>query len=89
MEAAIPIEGVLPAGIPVQARELPGGDMACAVYQGPYEGISEAYHAIMAWLEPNGYRIAGQVRENYLRGSGDTNDPSQYVTEIQVPVVKA
>ncbi len=89
MEVAIPIEGALPAGIPVQTRELPGGDMACAVYQGPYEGIGEAYHAIMAWLEPNGYRIAGPVREEYLRGPGDTNEPSEYITEIQVPVVKA
>ncbi|NPV80549.1 MAG: hypothetical protein HPY52_09795 [Firmicutes bacterium] len=89
VEAAIPIEGNLPPGVPAQARELPGGEMACAVYQGPYEGIGEAYNAVMAWLEPNGYRIAGPVRENYLRSPGDTNDPKQYVTEIRVPVEKA
>ncbi|MEA4884036.1 MAG: MerR family transcriptional regulator [Clostridia bacterium] len=89
VEAAIPIEGTLPAGGPVQARELPGGEMACVVHQGPYEGIGEAYNAVMAWLEPNGYRVAGPVRENYLRSPGDTNDPTQYVTEIQAPVEKA
>jgi effector-binding domain-containing protein len=43
----------------------------------------------MAWLEPNGYRVAGPVRENYLRSPGDTDDPTQFVTEIQVPVEKA
>ena len=89
VEVAIPIEGTLPDGGPVQSRELPGGLMACAVYQGPYEGIGEAYNAVMAWIEPNGYRVAGPVRENYLRSPGDTNDPTQYVTEIQVPVDKA
>ncbi|MCL4514069.1 MAG: hypothetical protein M1379_00515 [Firmicutes bacterium] len=34
VEVAIPIEGALPADTTAQARELPGGDMACAVYQG-------------------------------------------------------
>jgi len=43
----------------------------------------------MAWLEPNGYRIAGPVREVYLRSPADCSDPNQYVTEIQVPAVKA
>ncbi|MGE5572249.1 MAG: GyrI-like domain-containing protein [Bacteroidota bacterium] len=62
---------------PGQARELPGGEMACVVYQGPYEGISEAYNAIMAWLEPNSYRVAGPVRESDLRSPGDTDDPAQ------------
>lgn len=85
VEVAVPIQGGLPQGVPAEVRELPGGEMACAVYRGPYEGIGEAYHAIMAWLEPNGYRIAGPVREQYLRGPGDSNDPAQYVTEIQVP----
>ncbi len=89
VEAAIPIEGMLPDGGPVQSRELPGGQMACTVHQGSYEGIGEAYNAVMAWLEPNGYRVAGPVRENYLRSPGDTDDPTQFVTEIQVPVTKA
>lgn len=57
--------------------------------QGPYERIGEAYNAVMTWLEPNGYHIAGPVREVYLRGPGDTENPEEYVTEIQVPVEKA
>jgi len=53
------------------------------------KGVGEAYNAIMAWLEPNGYRVAGPVRENYLYSPGDTNAPARYVTEIQVPVERA
>jgi DNA-binding transcriptional MerR regulator len=89
VEVVIPIEGTLPAGVPVQSREMEGGEVACVVYEGPYEGIGEGYSAVMAWLEPNGYRIAGPLREVYLRGPGDCSDPNQYVTEIQVPAVKA
>lgn len=89
VEAAVPIEGALPEGAPAEVRELAGGEMACVVYQGPYEGIGEGYSAVMAWLEPNGYRIAGPVREQYFRGPGDSNNPAEYITEIQVPAAKA
>lgn len=89
IEAAVPVEGALPDGAPAEVRELPGGEMACVIYQGPYEGIGEGYNAVMAWLEPNGYRVAGPVREVYLRGPGDSQNPAEYVTEIQVPAVKA
>ncbi|HOG46425.1 MAG TPA: MerR family transcriptional regulator [Anaerolineae bacterium] len=88
VEVAVPVAGPLPEGAPAEVRELPGGEMACVVYLGPYEGIGEGYNAVMAWLEPNGYRIADCLREVYLRGPGDGNDPAQYVTEIQVPAVR-
>lgn len=89
VEVAIPIEGDVPGGGPVKARVLEAADAACLVHKGSYETIGEAYNAAMAWLEPNGYRIAGPVREVYLNGPGDTQDPAQYVTEIQAPVEKA
>jgi effector-binding domain-containing protein len=43
----------------------------------------------MGWIEDNGYRIAGPMRETYLRGPGPGQpDLATYVTEIQVPVEK-
>ncbi|MGE5551008.1 MAG: MerR family transcriptional regulator [Bacteroidota bacterium] len=89
VEAAIPVAGDLPDGGAVRIRELPAAEMASTIYQGKYEEIGNGYNAVMAWLEPNGYRLAGPIREVYLRGPGDTQDPSQYVTEIQAPVEKA
>lgn len=88
-EVAIPAEGDLPTDAPVQMRALPGGEMARVIYRGRYEGIGGAYNALVAGLEPNGCRIAGPVREVYLHGPGDAQDPSEYVTEIQVPVERA
>lgn len=89
VEVAIPIEGGLPEGVPAKARELPGGEMACLIHKGPYETIGESYNALMAWLEPNGMRITGPVRESYIHGPGDSQNPAEYVTEIQIPVAKA
>jgi effector-binding domain-containing protein len=59
------------------------------VFKGAYDGIGEAYNTLLAWTGTNGYRIAGPVREVYLRGPESGPDTSSYVTEVQVPVEKA
>jgi effector-binding domain-containing protein len=90
-EVVVPITEALPAGNGVQALQLPGvAAMATTIHQGAYEGFTQAYGALMKWIEANGYRMAGPTREIYLRGPGpEPTDPATYVTEIQVPVEKA
>ncbi len=90
-EVAVPITEALPDSNGVKTVQLPGvTNMACAIHQGSYEGFSQAYASIMGWIAANGYRVAGPIREIYLRGPGPTpTDPSTYITEIQVPVEKA
>jgi effector-binding domain-containing protein len=89
-EVVVAIADALAASNGIKTTQLPGvEDMACAIHQGSYEGFSQAYAAIMGWIAANGYRIAGPIREIYLRGPGPTpTDPSTYVTEIQIPVEK-
>jgi effector-binding domain-containing protein len=50
---------------------------------------SEVSKAIMKWIEANGYRCVGPVREVYLREAENVSqtDPNT-VTEIQFPVEK-
>jgi predicted transcriptional regulator YdeE/DNA-binding transcriptional MerR regulator len=60
--------------------------MACAVHQGGYETLGQAYSALSAWTQANGYRVAGPNRELYLQGAESGPDPTSYVTEIQIPV---
>jgi effector-binding domain-containing protein len=90
-EVVIPVAQTFASGEGVQAAELPAVPAAaCAIHQGPYEDFSQAYTAIMGWINANGFRISGPCREIYLRGPGPgIVDPSAYVTEIQVPVEKA
>ena len=90
VEAAVPVAGSVPEGERVTVRELPAiEEMACTVYQGPYGAIGEAYNRLMAWIETNCYRITGPCREAYVRGPESGDDPSTYVTEVQIPVEKA
>jgi DNA-binding transcriptional MerR regulator/predicted transcriptional regulator YdeE len=86
--------GVLRAPIPeangVKVRELPGGQMASVVHNGAYSRLQNAYNAAHAWIEANGYRIAGPSRELYHYVTSPVRqDDESYVTEIQIPVEKA
>lgn len=89
VEAAVPIGKNVPGSDRVKVYELPTLEQAaCTVYKGPYEGIGEAYNALMAWIERNGYQITGPDRELYFTDPSKVKDPAENVTEIQFPVAK-
>jgi effector-binding domain-containing protein len=89
VEVAVPVAGSVPKSDRVKSRELPGAEeMACVIHQGSYETVGGTYGQLMAWVEAHGYRMAGPIREVYLQGPESGNDPSAYVTEIQLPVEK-
>lgn len=47
--------------------QLPGGPALVARYKGPYEGVSEAYEALEAWIEDHeAYEAGGAPWEVYL-----------------------
>lgn len=89
VEIAFPVAGHLteapqtPGGRSFSHRIVPGGKMAVAVHQGPYDTIDQAYAAMGTWLESNGFDIAGPPQEAYLTAP---DDPSGPVTEIRFPV---
>ena len=88
VEVAVPIAGSIKETDSVKMRELPGGEVATATHRGPYDTIGNAYNAVASWIERNGYQMAGPGREIYLTDPKHAK-PSEYVTEIQMPVAKA
>ena len=89
LEVCEPIDNDLTESKRVKVRTLPTVTMACAMHNGPFVTISEAYNAIGKWITDNGYRITGPCREVYINPSknGSQTDP-ETVTEIQFPVEK-
>lgn len=88
-EVIEPIVGDLSETDRIKVKLLDGvKQMAAVVHKGPFRTINMAYSAISKWIEDNGYEIVGPVRELYLKGDWMTDDPNEYITEIQFPICK-
>ncbi len=89
IEAAVPAAEPLPSGERVRYRELPAvNEVACIVHEGTFDTLAGTYGQLMAWIEANGYRMAGPIREVYVQWTKPDGDPSTNITEIQIPVEK-
>lgn len=87
IEVGFPVTAPFGGDGDVTGVELPGGLVATTVHRGPYDEEGPAYQAVEAWVQEHGHVHAGPPREVYLNSPGDVSDPSQYVTEIQFPIV--
>lgn len=99
-EVAVPLRYAIPENELIRVRELPGlSNVACVVHVGEYSTLYRAYNALLAWIEANDYRMTGPIREIYIRYGADgldfdlpqtylAEDANQYVTELQLSVVK-
>ena len=90
-EVCEPIDANWSGNDRIKVYELPPvTTMASVVHHGAFNALSQAYNALMQWIQANGYRISGSTREIYLKTAEPLrhDDPS-YVTEIQIPVEKA
>ena len=59
----------------------------CIYYRGPYEGISAAIRALMAYVKEHKIETAGPFRSIYLEGPPNRGENSEdYITQVVVPV---
>lgn len=64
------------------------GEVAYLLHTGEHESVIDSYEAILMWIEENGYKIVGNIREEFHMDDFTTDDPKEFVTEIQIPVQK-
>jgi DNA-binding transcriptional MerR regulator len=73
---------------------------ACARFSGPYDQAPLLYDSLLDWMSMTGTRIAGAIREVYLRYGADQNGytlspgviarrEADYRTEMQIPLAGA
>lgn len=60
---------------------------ACILHQGAYSTIGQAYAFAFNWIKANGYEPAGPPRESYIDGIWNKDDESEWLTELQIPVL--
>lgn len=80
-------------GVGIEERDhadfiLPGRLCAATIHKGAYSGLPDAYGAIVAWINANGYKMDGMPYEIYLKTQFDKLPPEEWVTEIFFPVKK-
>ncbi len=61
---------------------------AFLLHTGEHESVMDSYEAILTWIEENGYEIIGNIREEFHMDDYMTDNPKEFVTEIQIPVKK-
>lgn len=58
------------------------------MHKGPYKDLSKAYAYAFKWIEDNGYMVADNPRESYIDGIWNKENEEDWLTELQIPVVK-
>ena len=69
-------------------KDIPAVTAVSVLHRGAYEKIGAAYAYAVQWAEQNGYQIVDNVRESYIDGIWNKDNVDDWLTEIQVPVVK-
>lgn len=85
VEVAWPVSGIVTGSGEIKVYELPGGKMVHTVHKGPYESCEPTYLNLFAWIETQGLRISGPIREVYPNDPRVVK-PEEIITGIFVPV---
>ncbi len=87
VEVAEPITKSFEGNEEVHVYELPRVEkMACIVHNGPFSTIGKTMDTLFEWLKCNNYLADGAVREIYHKGEWATDNPDEYITELQIPI---
>lgn len=83
--AGVPFSGSLDAQPPMAVEVVSACTLATTVHVGSYDGLPQAFHAVIEWTEANGCTIVADPWESYLDGP-EVEHPR---TKVCFPVVRA
>lgn len=69
-------------------KEIEAVSAVSVLHKGAYANLGEAYAYTFEWIEENGYVAADNPRESYIDGIWNKEDESDWLTEVQVPIMK-
>ena len=74
----------------IKFKEIPAVQLAaCLKVFGSFDKLYDNYVELIAYLEKEGYKIADPPRTVYIDGIWNQEDPTKWLTIIQVPMEKA
>lgn len=72
----------------IKFKKMPSVTAVSVMHKGPYRDLGKAYAYIFKWIDDNGYTILDNPRESYIDGIWNKKDEADWLTELQVPVMK-
>lgn len=63
-------------------------EAACIFHKGSYNTFPKSYAKVLKYIEENGYKISGNIRESYIDGVWNKDAEDEWLSEIQIPVCK-
>ena len=87
VEVAEPVTKSFDSNEKVKVYELPKVEkMACIIHNGPFSTIGKTCDMLFEWMKQNNYLADGTIREIYHNGEWATDNPDEYITEMQIPI---
>lgn len=80
------VSGTYPDTEHVRFKTLPAVQAATCTVKGSYDQMPEVYSAVLSWVKENGYEPDGAMFNIYHVSPYETQDPSEFVTEVCYPV---
>lgn len=81
-EIGFPVAKAIAEAGRVKNGKLPAARVVRSVYQGPYEGLSQAWTALQDWVRGQRLPESGRFFERYLNNPDEVKDPKDYRTEL-------
>lgn len=78
-------DGTLPE---IHSETLPMGDYAAIYYGGNYKARDSALHQLQTYIHQKKLQTSGPFYEFYLLDFHETNQESEYVTKVEIQLVK-
>jgi DNA-binding transcriptional MerR regulator len=72
----------------IKFKKIEKATAVSVMHKGAYSGLSQAYAYAFKWIQENGYVVVDNPRENYIDGIWNKDSEDQWLTELQIPVVK-
>ncbi len=70
----------------VRCLHIPETEVVSGTLHGPYDGVGGVMEEVALWVDEHGYRFAGEMLNIYVVGPESGLDPSEWVTEVCLPV---
>lgn len=73
----------------VERLDVPSAELAIMVHHGPQSSIDVTYGVLASYVIRHEISVEGPLREYYIAGALDTEDPASWKTEIGWPIFRS